>query len=100
LLCYITIANTDFPFKRHFAELCLKGVPDYRLELSQGIYLIQFNPKADCARWKANVDQNDNPRLTRKFKKWKADNFIPFDVPPPPNMHSFCLQQAGVGACP
>jgi hypothetical protein len=31
--------------------------------------------KADCAKWKANLDSSNNPSLRRKFIKWKADNF-------------------------
>jgi hypothetical protein len=34
-----------------------------------------FIIKADCAKEKAERDSINNPRLTRTFDKWKADNF-------------------------
>jgi hypothetical protein len=57
------------------SEILRKGMPDCRLAFSQGIHLIHFNSKAECARWKADLDQDNSPRLTRKNKKWRGDNF-------------------------
>jgi hypothetical protein len=31
--------------------------------------------KANCAKWKSDLDQYDNPRLIRKFEKWHGNNF-------------------------
>jgi hypothetical protein len=31
--------------------------------------------QADCAKWKDQRKHDDNPRLTRKFRKWSNDNF-------------------------
>jgi hypothetical protein len=57
-------------------EILLKGLSDCRLALSQGIHLIKSYIEADCAIWKSERDHDDNPRLTRKFHKWRTENFI------------------------
>jgi hypothetical protein len=56
-------------------EILLKGLSDCTLAFSQGIHSIHDYLKADCAKWKAERDSINNPRLTRTFDKWKADNF-------------------------
>jgi hypothetical protein len=56
-------------------EILLKGLSDCRLAFSQGLHFIQLILKVDCARWKAERDNDANPRFTRKFNKWKAENF-------------------------
>jgi hypothetical protein len=34
--------------------------------------------KADCTKWKIDLDSSNDPSLRRKFIKWKAENFTNF----------------------
>jgi hypothetical protein len=57
------------------SKILLKGMPDCRLAFSQGIHMIQSNSLGRLCTVEVRPHQDDNPRLTRKFNKWEADNF-------------------------